>query len=275
GNGILQDSECGLYDASFVTGSEGTYNVSINAKASGIDTSFGTTFDVLSRYSYDIIRTAQSKIDPTNNPNSFTVRIDIESFTGNEPVAIKEYVPSVFNVVTDAQITVVGNQKVIEWNKNLTDGKTYIEYTYSIPLEFPQLYSLGPIEINNFQEIFYETRPWFVAADPTPEKFGATATSTGTYTNQNSATAVNTDDTTYWGATSGGGRMLAGETGTVTNFGFTTSDIPTGATITNISVRALIDSSIGTNNLLYTLTLQGVTGTCSQTFTLSGTGANT
>jgi len=45
---------------------------------------------------------------------------------------------------------------------------TSVEYSYSIPLEFPQLYSLGPLEIQYSSNNFTEARPWFVAADPLP-----------------------------------------------------------------------------------------------------------
>ncbi|MBI5860155.1 MAG: hypothetical protein HZB73_05665, partial [Nitrosarchaeum sp.] len=168
GNEISADTECGLYNTSFVTGSEGTYNISIRAKASEIDTSFGTTFDVLSSYSYDIIRTAQSKIDPVTNTNEFPVRLDIESFVNvNGPIVVKETVPITFEVTTDADITIVNNTKILTWTKELVNNKTYVEYTYSVPLIFPQLYSLGKVDIyNNDLLLFTEARNWYVAADP-------------------------------------------------------------------------------------------------------------
>ena len=60
---------------------EGTYYVNISAIAEGIQTGFETTFDVASFVEFDIIRTAQSKIDPVSNPNEFEVIIDITSHT--------------------------------------------------------------------------------------------------------------------------------------------------------------------------------------------------
>jgi len=167
GNGITANSECGLYDAMYTTTIEGTHLVDINAQTQGIDTDFSTTFDVAEYFEFDIIRTAQSKIDPINNPNSFDVRIDIESFTGANSVKITEYLPSVFEVVTDAKVKLVGDYKVLSWNEKLVEGKTFVEYSYSIPLVFPQLYALGPIEIGyGSGQTFTEARPWFVAADP-------------------------------------------------------------------------------------------------------------
>ena len=166
GNGITTNAECGLYDTQYTTTVEGTYLVDINAQTQGINTNFSTTFDVSSFFEFDIVRTAQSMIDPTSNPNSFDVRIDIESFVGGQSVVIKESIPVVFDVVTDGTVQIVGDTKVITWNKSLVGDKTFVEYSYSIPLVFPQLYALGPIEINYGQSLFTEARPWFVAADP-------------------------------------------------------------------------------------------------------------
>ena len=81
GAGILPNEECGIYDAKYNTGIEGTYHVEIAAIAEGIQTGFETTFDVANHVEFDIIRTAQSKIDPVNNPNEFEVIVDIISHT--------------------------------------------------------------------------------------------------------------------------------------------------------------------------------------------------
>ena len=167
GNGITENAESGLYDAEYITTIEGTYNVDITAQTEGINTDFSTTFDVSEYFEFDIIRTAQSKVDPINNPNSFDVKVNIESFVGGNTITVTETVPSVFGVVTDGNVETVGDNKIITWNKSLIDGKTSVEYSYSIPLVFPELYALGPIEINYGQsQTFTESRPWFVAADP-------------------------------------------------------------------------------------------------------------
>ncbi|TAK17178.1 MAG: hypothetical protein EPO37_07285, partial [Nitrosarchaeum sp.] len=167
GNGIITGDEKGLYDAEFVTGGEGVYTVDINAQANGIDTNFSTTFTVKSFVEYDIIRIAQSKIDPVTNPNSFDVRINIESFVGSDPLEIVEYIPDSFEIITDGKIKQVGDRKTITWNKELIDRKTEVSYSYSVPLVFPDLYALGPIEISDVQgQTFTEARSWFVANDP-------------------------------------------------------------------------------------------------------------
>ena len=144
GSGITANEECGLYDAQFTTVIEGIHNVDINAQASRINTNFSTTFSVLDYFEFDIVRDAQSKIDPVSNPNSFDVRIDIESFVDEDAIVISETVPKVFDVITDAHVETIGNFKVLTWTKDLIDEKTSVEYSYSVPLEFPKLYALGP-----------------------------------------------------------------------------------------------------------------------------------
>jgi len=176
GNGITTNQECGLYDAQYSVSTEGTYSIDINALANGINTNFETSFDVASYYKFDIIRTAQSKIDPINNPNSFNVRIDIESFVDVNSIQIQEFVPSVFEVTTNAKVKTIGETKILTWNKGLIGNKTYVEYSYAVPLVFPELYALGPLEIKYDNEIFTEARPWFVANDPTDTRFCTTET---------------------------------------------------------------------------------------------------
>ena len=147
GKGITEGEEIGLYEASYATTIEGTYNITIHAVADGIDAHFDTTFDVAAFYEYDILRTAQSKIDPTINPNFFDVVIDVESFTGKDTVTITETIPAVLEVETDATVITVGDRKVLTWTKDLVDSKTTVEYTYSVPFVFPSLYDLGHLRL--------------------------------------------------------------------------------------------------------------------------------
>ncbi|MDE1845156.1 MAG: hypothetical protein KGI10_07505, partial [Thaumarchaeota archaeon] len=167
GSGITPGSECGLYDAHYVTSSEGNYTIDVTAKNPSGITSFSTYFTVQQNFNYDIVRTTQSKIDPFDLPNNFNVKIDLKSFVGSSPVTIKEYVPSVFNVVTDGTISQMGDTKVITWNKSLdSTDSTVVSYNYSVPLIQPQLYALGKVEVDqNNQPTFIEARNWFVAVD--------------------------------------------------------------------------------------------------------------
>ena len=189
GNGITQGSECGLYDAQYATTLEGNYTVNVSAKENSIDTNFSTSFLVQNNFAFDIIRTAQSKIDPKSNPNLFDVKIDVTSFTNVTSVTIQESVPAVFDVKTDGTIQTVGDTKIISWNKNLVSNKTSVQYLYSVPMVFPQLYALGPAQITYGNNTFTEARQWFVANDPPADtiQFDGTPTSQGF-----STTATNT-----------------------------------------------------------------------------------
>src|SRR5579872_5071979 len=143
GNGITAEKQCGLYDARYTTTSEGNYTVGISAtNPSGLAT-FNTSFLVQSSYPFDIIRTADSKIDPKDNPNLFNVKLDVTSFTNASSVTIQETVPSVFNVTTDGSVQTVGDTTTITWNKNLIGNSTSVQYAYSVPLQYPQLYEIG------------------------------------------------------------------------------------------------------------------------------------
>src|SRR6267143_206645 len=168
----MPNAKCGLYDANFTTTSEGNYTIGISAQNPSGTATFSTSFLVQSSYAFDIIRTADSKIDPVNNPNSFNVQIDIGSYVKTDSVKIQEFVPSVFNVTTDAKVETLGDTKILTWDKDLISNKTSIQYSYSVPLEFPRLYALGPMQItygNN--QTFTEARSWFVANDPANSQF--------------------------------------------------------------------------------------------------------
>ena len=234
-NGIIPNAECGLYDAFFETKNEGTHNISINAKSQNVEADFETNFLVQNVFDYDIIRTAQSKIDPTitdpitNQINNFYVKIDVESFNNSNAVEIQEFVPKEFLVLNNngAIITETDDAKILTWNKNLIDGKTFVEYNYSVPLIWPYLYELGELEINENGNSFIEARPWFIAVDP-PIGTGytdPTATQTATCgTNPNNAWTSDDSRTGCNTAT----------TGQYDAFGF---NIPIGADIKGIQAR--------------------------------------
>ncbi len=189
GNGITPESQCGLYDAKYTTISEGNYTVNVTAQNPSGTTNFNTSFLVSNSYPFDIIRTTASKIDPVDNPNLFNVKIDATSFVGSGPITIREYVPSVFDVKTDGKVKTVGDTKILTWDKNLIGNKTFVKYSYSVPLVYPQLYTLGSAEIHyGLNQTFTEARPWYVAVDPTvlayiPVTLTNTVSSTSTPTN--------------------------------------------------------------------------------------------
>jgi hypothetical protein len=77
---IIPGEECGLYNASYLTEVEGNHTITVATTIGGVEVAFDTYFPVQQEYAFDIIRTAQSKIDPTKQ-DRFDVTIDIESFT--------------------------------------------------------------------------------------------------------------------------------------------------------------------------------------------------
>ena len=163
---ILPGEECGLYHAEYLTEVEGTHTIDLIALISGIEVNFSTNFSVKQDYEFEIIREAQSKIDPTRQ-DRFDVTIDIESFTGANSVTIKEFVPAEFNISTYAATMLLeGDTKTIVWNKELIDNKTVVRYSYLVPHIWPYLYVLGPAELDYDRKTFMEARPWYVAVDP-------------------------------------------------------------------------------------------------------------
>lgn len=160
----------GAYGAAFDhTGVEGRYCVSASAVIDGEESSFDTYFLVQSGYDFDIIRTAQGVIDPTMQ-DRFDVAVDIVSHTDASAVVIRERVPSVFTVFTDADVAYENDTTVLTWQRDLVDGRTSVNYSYSVPMECPRLYELGAMEIGYGDRIFVEAGVWYVAVDPRAER---------------------------------------------------------------------------------------------------------
>lgn len=175
GNGIAPSTSCGLYHASYDPVLKGNYTVNIIADTLDGIVAFSTNFVVKNSFDFDVIRTADTKIDPQVF-TVFTVTVNIASHVNTGIVNIREFVPSSFNVKTDGTITVIGDTKIISWYKSMASGRSFVQYSYSVPLEFPKLYTLGPMQIIYGKDnTFTEGRPWFVANDP-----GFTATPSDT-----------------------------------------------------------------------------------------------
>ena len=135
---ILPGEKCGLYNADYLTEVEGNHTIDIVALIDNVEVSFNTYFLVQQKYEFDLVRTAQSKIDPTKQ-DWFDVKIDVESFTGAASVTIKEFVPAEFDVYsTDAAMVMQEDDtKTITWNLDLIGNKTFVTYSYSIPHVWP------------------------------------------------------------------------------------------------------------------------------------------
>jgi len=164
---ITTSSESGIYNVDYPSEIEGNHTVSVTGLIDNVEVFFTTYFRVLQAYEFDLVRTAQSKIDPTLQ-DRFEVRIDVESLTDAESVTLKEFVPAEFCVYSTDAATIMqeGDTKTITWNKELIGKKTSVSYSYAVPSIWPYLYALGPAEISHGTETFTEARPWYVAVDP-------------------------------------------------------------------------------------------------------------
>ena len=164
----IYPSNCGVYNSPYESTIVGNYTVDVTAQTNTGIVDFSTYFLVQEDFDYDVTRSTLTKIDPFNELNEFDVDIEIESFVGNNPLTITEYVPSFFEIITDGTVTVENDKKVITWTR--TPGEENIvtvEYQYSVPLVTPQLYAIGKIEVE--QEgvpLFTEGRNWYIAVDP-------------------------------------------------------------------------------------------------------------
>ena len=164
--GEIPETGPGIYETAFGhTSVEGLYYVNVSAVIEGEERFFDTHFLVRSEYEFDIIRTAQGVIDPTMH-DRFDVTVDIVSHTDTSAVVIRECVPSVFTVFTDADVARENETTVLTWHRDPVDGRTSVNYSYSVPVVCPRLYELGPIEIGYDDRVFVEAGVWYVAVDP-------------------------------------------------------------------------------------------------------------
>lgn len=128
--------------------------------------------------------------------------------------------------------------KQISWNISVKKGQTvHLFYAYKAPYLSPEFYTTGPLKLfKNNDFVYSEGRSWQIASDATAgPKFAGTAAATGGGTAWGTtANATGSTTGTYSSvsiAKGGASNYLQ-----LTNFGFTTTDIPTGSTIDGIQV---------------------------------------
>ncbi|MBN2251650.1 MAG: hypothetical protein JW724_06225, partial [Candidatus Altiarchaeota archaeon] len=161
---IHTGEECGIYETGYTTEIEGNHTIKAFANADGLKSSFETYFLTKEEYEFDIIRNAESKIDPTEE-DRFYVSIEIKPQMDAGNMTIREYLPKEFDINdTDAEVTEDGDTKILTWKGK---GNTTIYYYFRVPPLWPYLYRLGPIDIHyGDASVFTESRPWFLAVDP-------------------------------------------------------------------------------------------------------------
>ncbi|NOQ55930.1 MAG: hypothetical protein GQ477_03950 [Nanohaloarchaea archaeon] len=166
---IFSVDGCGAYKSYYPVHIEGNYTVDVAVSVDSVELLFSTYFLVSEEYEFDIIRIADHNIDPTK-VEYFDVKIDIESFVEGDTLTIRESVPAEFEVISDAYLEVNRSTKVLIWDKDLIENKTFVNYSYSVPHIWPNLYALGPIEIEYGSQVFTEGGLWYVAVDPSGEQ---------------------------------------------------------------------------------------------------------
>ena len=214
---ITPGDDCGIYTADYLTEREGEHTIDVTTLIDGVPVTFSTCFLVLQEYDFDILRTAQSKIDPTKE-RSFDVVVDVESFIDVGSLMIKECVPTNFEISnTDATVKTEDSTKILTWERDLIGNKTSVSYSYSVPNVWPYLYAIGSVELQYDSQKFTEARPWFVAVDPATIPTVTTNTSTG----------VEETNATLWGYLENDGGedcTVRFEYGTTTAYGTNTSN---------------------------------------------------
>ncbi|MDZ4231882.1 MAG: hypothetical protein U1C72_01365, partial [Candidatus Pacearchaeota archaeon] len=238
----------------------GVYEMSLTAVTANGTRSVADRFEVRDSVAFEVERTGPTRIYPLElYPMTLSV-VAHEVFEGT----VEERVPSSFVVFQPRRsrgftsVRDEGNEKVISWDVSLAAGDSIqLGYLFDAPDVSPAFYLLGPLKIGSFQEI----RQWQVAGD---------IVSTG-------EVVPNGDITTGWavvggtsdGTCAGGGAThhcdridearatpsttdyvatgTAGSTGEVEEYDMTTLTLPSGATVTNITLWMYAQSSTNAN----------------------------
>ncbi|QQS39286.1 glycosyltransferase [Candidatus Woesebacteria bacterium] len=166
------------YEAEYKLGSMGIYELTLTATTHNGSYTITDSIEVRKSVEFDIERISATRIYPLlTYPVIFNV-IPEKDFQG----VITETVPADFAIVriTDEELknystkeNSVGSSKfldikkqggvgIIEWQVNWKKGETYhFGYKYDAPDKSPALYTLGPLQIDDFSE----ARVWQIAVD--------------------------------------------------------------------------------------------------------------
>ncbi|MBI4043994.1 MAG: hypothetical protein HY393_04280 [Candidatus Diapherotrites archaeon] len=168
---ILETTTPGIYMAYYSPRVEGTFHVSVHAAGTNVNAGITTTFDVRSRYAFDIERFTPTMINPEVQPIQMDIKIT-PLMRGFDGLTVKEFLPADLNVVEASEAAQVEDRngvKVITWNfhnRNVLDP-VRIHYQYTVPKDKkPWLYYLGPLLIEwDRNKAFEEARTWMIAID--------------------------------------------------------------------------------------------------------------
>ena len=176
-NDVITPSHRGIYNAEFAgTSLEGNYTMIVRAVGENVNQTMVSQFVVSSTHPFDILRNTPVTIDPKDG--SFVSSITLISNLPLSTVSDFDYtekLPSNFTVITlgGGFESVVGGNRYITWY-NLTNNSV-VSYSAESPPESPNVYEIGQGFVNYntvvgnttyYNNIFYESRPWFLAIDP-------------------------------------------------------------------------------------------------------------
>jgi hypothetical protein len=154
----------GLYYAEYPASAEGNYSVFLRIEGDGVNNTLYTHFEVSSSHQFDIIRDMPSTVDWKKG--DFESKITLVSRYHEGTFDFTEKVPINFTVSSSSAIITNDSEYYhLRWT-GLTNNSN-IGYTVSPPKQSPELFEFGPSVIGYGIETYAESRPWFLAIDPT------------------------------------------------------------------------------------------------------------
>ena len=164
--GDIENNNDGTYSLNYNTNETGIYKIYAHATTDyGVDSEYQTSFEVRNSVDFDIERIAPT-IVPLEGGN---VRISITPKIDAVKVSVVEYVPKDWNLTTNGNISVNGNDQIITWliGDASKDKNFYVDYSFDPPDVSPMLSLAGPAEINyDNGKSFKEAREWTIGIDP-------------------------------------------------------------------------------------------------------------
>lgn len=176
---IIVNSECQVYgftlkpdyQAELLLEKNGKYDLELLAETKNGFYSITDAIEVAETIKYEIERKSATRIYPINSyPMKIRVKF-LEDFEGN----IYESVPESFDISQGKEegiekyisIDTFNKSKKIKWQVKLKAGEEVtLAYEYKAPLDSPQFYLTGPLELSTLTDLlFVEARSWQIASD--------------------------------------------------------------------------------------------------------------
>ncbi|MCL5435282.1 MAG: hypothetical protein M1405_02750, partial [Patescibacteria group bacterium] len=158
------------YFSEFKTSGVGQYQMDLKATSANGTYEIKDYFEVRKNQDFEVERQTATRINPVS---PYTVKLIIKANKDFEGQII-ENLPYAFGVKADNNAKVTFDRKTythqIIWNERMQKGETKeLSYQFKAPEKSPEFYLLGPLTIQQFNNltIWSEARFWQIAADPT------------------------------------------------------------------------------------------------------------